>query len=142
MVFGKTHSKLKKQMKTEINNENKARFFALYWGQDVLKWHKNFNVLEKQKIEAQIIHWIQFITLELKPLSSISDEDAEFINLQSEDYNEDGWFDDGEFYWWASIDVDYLRSKGYAMPFMELSVEEMVEAKWIHIVESNKINKQ
>ena len=130
-------------MKAEINNENKARFFALYWGQDVLKWHKNFNVLEKQKVEAQIIHWIQFITLELKPLSSISDEDAEAIDLTSEKFDEEGWFDKDElFYYWCFQDVDYLRSKGYAMPFIKLSVEEIVEAGWIHIVESNKINKQ
>ena len=36
MVFRKTHSKLKEQMKTKINNENKAKFFALYWGQEIL----------------------------------------------------------------------------------------------------------
>jgi hypothetical protein len=31
---------------------------------------------------------------------------------------------------------DYLRSKGYALPWMGLSVEEMVEAGWIKLIEA------
>jgi hypothetical protein len=122
-------------LKAEINNENRVIFEALYINQDVYREARFPN--ESGILTPRIISRppSKYTWLELKPLSSISDEDAEFIDLQSEDYNEDGWFDDGEFYWWASIDVDYLRSKGYALPFMELSVEEMVEAGWIKLKE-------
>jgi hypothetical protein len=113
-------------MKAEINNENKAKFFALYWGQEIQSHRKELFHVTGILISQS---W-----LTLKPLSSISDEDAEFIDLQSEDYNEDGWFDgEGIFYYWASFDVDYLRSKGYALPWMGLSVEEMVQADWIKL---------
>lgn len=30
--------------------------------------------------------------------------------------------------------VDYLRSKGYAIPFMEYSVEELVNLGWMRLV--------
>jgi hypothetical protein len=113
-------------MKAEINNENKAKFFALYWGQEILN--------DGIETGGNVGDCEEEMFLLLKPLSSISDEDAEFIDLQSEDYNEDGWFDgEGIFYYWASVDVDYLRSKGYALPWMGLSVEEMVQADWIKL---------
>lgn len=34
-----------------------------------------------------------------------------------------------------SIAVDYLRSRGYALPWMGLSVDEMVEAGWIKLIQ-------
>jgi hypothetical protein len=120
--------KLEKQIKSEINNENKVKFFALYWGQEILS-----NGIE---IGANVGDCEEEMFLLLKPLSSITDEDAEVIDLTSEDYNEDGWVDkDGLFYFWAFQDVDYLRSKGYALPWMGLSVEEMCEAGWIRLTE-------
>jgi len=125
-------------MKAEITNENKAKFFALYWMQDVLMC-KHYNkpiTLIGNHIDYLYCGDYSEYYLQLKPLSSISDEDAEFIDLQSEDFNEDGWFDGEEmFYYWASIDVDYIRSKGYALPWMGLSVEELVEAGWIKLIE-------
>ena len=30
--------------------------------------------------------------------------------------------------------VDYLRSKGYAIPFMEYSVDELVNLGWVRLV--------
>ena len=115
-------------MKTEINNENKAKFFALYWRQYVLS--------DGIEIGGNVGDCEEEMFLLLKPLSQISDEDANFIDLQSEDYNENGWYDEEQnFYWWASIDVDYLRSKGYALPWMGLSVDEMIEVGWIKLTE-------
>lgn len=163
-------------MKTEINNENKAKFFALYWGQRIQSDGINLfdvtNVLVYQS-------W-----LELKPLSSISDEDAEivariitphsgsFIKIErfchlsvifnnvrtliypdfsftsyNEDYKDSVSFDHMLFshqgsisnwiYYESVLFVEhYLRSKGYALPWMGLSVEEMVKAGWIKLTES------
>lgn len=49
-------------------------------------------------------------------------------------YNEDGYQYSID---WLNISqantVDFLRSKGYALPWMGLSVEEMVEAGWIKL---------
>lgn len=118
-------------MKTEINNENKSKFFALYWGQKVVKDKSSQLLYVSPNINLEHESW--FLTL--KPLSAISDEDVEIIDLGLEDYNEDGWWNKhGDFYWWASTDVDYLRSKGYALPWMGLSVEEMIQAGWIKLI--------
>lgn len=124
-------------MEVEINNENKAKFFAQYWNQEVID-HEDYNREGCLKVSGEMIRicYDDYYLL-LKPLSSISDEDAEIIDLESEDYNENGWWDKhGNFYWWSYADVDYLRSKGYALPWMGLSVEEMVEAGWIKLTES------
>lgn len=119
-------------MKPEINNENKAKFFALYWGQKVVKDKSSQLLYVSSNINLEHESW--FLTL--KPLSSINDEDAEIIDLGSEDYDELGWFDkEGMFYYWSFIDVDYLRSKGYALPWMGLSVEEMIQAGWIRLLD-------
>ena len=120
-------------MKAEINNENKAKFLDLYVGQESDNSSPTYSKISRS-LNDMVSLGIGDYAVKLKPLSSISDEDAEFIDLQSEDYNEDGWFDgEGIFYYWASFDVDYLRSKGYALPWMGLSVEEMVQADWIKL---------
>src|SRR5690606_10814141 len=64
--------------------ENKAKFFAQYWGQKVMRC-KTFNAttghglsgLMNVDVNSEIIKENWF--LELKPLSSISDEDLEYI---------------------------------------------------------------
>ena len=50
--------------------ENKAKFFALYWGQEVYKDNKT-----SEPFNVSILHHKNSY-LELKPLSQISDEDA------------------------------------------------------------------
>ena len=73
-------------------------------------------------------------TLELKHLSKVSDEDArkvcESLNIISSDYP-----------WSVNIatlnqfSFDYLRSKGYALDWLEFSVEEMIEAGWVRLAQ-------
>lgn len=119
-------------MKANITNETKAKFFAQYWDQRIgVGLNEQVDVVGCNfKAQSAFTE-----TILLKPLSSISDEDAEVIELQSEDYNENGWWDEYEyFYWWSYNDVDYLRSKGYALPYFGLSVKEMVEAGWIKLI--------
>ena len=75
--------------------------------------------------------------LQLKPLSKITDEDAismyrglernyESANQFLEDYKSIGFLEQSE--------VDFLRSKGYAVPFMGYSVEDLVSFGWVRLV--------
>ena len=149
-------------MKLENTLENKARFFAQYFGQHVLYFSSDFlrkiNSLTLDSIENDDF-------LELKPLSQISDEDV--IQGIMITYNKT--YDDlGEilevkhyntfssitttsaggnfkthrsFHHWngdrkiGSMECDYLRSKGYALPWMDLSVEDLVEYGWVKLKE-------
>ena len=69
--------------------------------------------------QGKDVIWVDQI--ELKPLAQMSDEDKEHA------------------YWpvypthVCVMNIDYLRSKGYALPWLGLSVEEMIEAGWIKI---------
>ena len=61
--------------------ENKAKFFAQYWGQNVLCYYFRDGVCEREKVELdypiqECIDNYKDAKLELKPLSQISDEDA------------------------------------------------------------------
>jgi len=130
--------------------ENKTKFFAQYWGQEVLTLGTNDNY-------PIIKSWISCLMedseangdykqlLKLKPISSITDEDAlqlsEFIG-----YRRAMKFDMRkkakmivlakeylEKYAPVISAGDYLRSKGYALPYMGLSVEKQVEYGWIKL---------
>ena len=132
-------------MKAELNNENKAKFFALYWGQDWLtcpvlgdRGHIYSNTMKDDQIKDR---W-----LTLKPLSSISDEDAiEVAKMVFGDrfsshliigQSYAHWLNKNPLYALDWKVVDYFRSKGYALPWLGLSVEEMVDAGWIKLIES------
>ncbi len=117
----------------------KSRFFAQYWGQKVMK--KNIEGLENFYSEPD--GFIRSMTkdsplfLELKPLSKITDEDVismyrglernyESANQFLEDYKSIGFLEQSE--------VDFLRSKGYAVPFMEYSVDDLISFGWVRLL--------
>lgn len=149
-------------MKAEINFENKAKFFAMYWGQDIVSsesdwdWFKDQRIFYKSEEIITSIHKENYF-LSLIPLSQISDEDAiEVARIENawelRDEHENIYFikrgksisrqiyeqlSDG-FSIWLSADkylltIDHLRSKGYALPWMGFSVEEMIEASWVKL---------
>lgn len=99
--------------------ENKAKFFAQYWWQEVFIFginQKRYRIT-KSRFNAETLKkpcW-----LELKPISQISDEDVVEIS---------------DFVY-ADRKVDYLRSKGYALPWNGIKVEEMIEWGWIKLEE-------
>lgn len=155
--------------------ENKAKFFAQYWGQEVLIANPDNNqTIPFNNINPWIYHNTDIAWLELKPLSSITDEEAfevarivspmlfegnrensgHFIDkseplwhsikhekkVMMVDIDFDGYVfeyrDDEEGYTRPSYSLagsDYLRSKGYAMPYMGLSVEKLQEYSWIKL---------
>ena len=132
-------------MKTQNTLENKARFFAQYFGQHVLYFSSDF----LRKIDNLTLNSIEDDDfLELKPLSHISDEEVVevaklthgskfleqvFTALPKDKVTKyirhitDGLKNYSKF--------DYLRSKGYALAYMDLSVEDLVEYGWVKLKE-------
>ena len=128
-------------MKKSINDKEqcvqtdvKCRFFAQYWGTKKM-YVGGVGLVEVGKGGWNLKHPDFF--LQLKPLSKITDEDAismyrglernyESSNQFLEDYKSIGFLEQSE--------VDFLRSKGYAVPYMEYSVDELVKIGWVQLV--------
>jgi len=143
----------------ENNLENKANFFAQYWGQEVLIDESIDALLEvclndllNVKIENNNCY------LKLKPLSKISDEDllemlrlynstmtdADLKSLTIEDKLDisdcllgkaDIAQNETSPLVYLAV-YDFLRSKSYALPYMGLSVEEQVERGWVRLIDN------
>jgi hypothetical protein len=139
-------------MKNEVN-ENKAlsqtsvksRFFAQYYGQEILRWHQWVEETPDSKVDLSIPAidkkgWF----IKLKPLSKITKKDLEklkFGNISNKKVT--FIFDSYNRHWSSSCgsygtlllkDIDYLRSKGYAVPFMEHSVDDLVSFGWVQLL--------
>ena len=129
----------------------KRRFFAQYWMQDVKTSENN----EKKGLKSLQInaHSLQYIDndsfLKLKSLTKIEKEDAiEVAKIfgMTEDFEFIGktlcnaFFDNSDsesetvIYNSNAKAVDYLRSKGYAVPFMQNSVEDLISLGWLRLV--------
>jgi len=154
--------------------ENKAKFFALYWGQPIFKYYGKHTTGEKFALDFKNFGALHNGFLELKPLSQITDEDAielskiiapdlfmsagndnkHFIDrrfepawitvrhrrkIQSVDIDFDGYTcicNEEEEYLrnpYAHSGIDFLRSKGYALPWNGITVEKMIEYNWIKL---------
>ena len=158
-------------MKTQDTLENKAKFFAQYWKQDVLCrviFGKNKNEIIMHNTPCSNLKLGEIIDsyLELKPLSQISDEDViqgitYLYNITREELGEileikhyDTFSNittigigcnlktSRSIHHWSgtkkisSVESDYFRSKGYALPYMDLSVEDLIEYGWIKLKEN------
>ena len=126
-------------MKTQNTLENKVKFFAQYWGQHVLYFSSDF----LRKIDNLTLDSIENDDyLELKPLSQISDEDAIEVSKEFPAFKSDIRNSVKELF--KEFDVlelsletgDYLRLKSYALPWMDLSVEDLIEYGWVKLKES------
>ncbi|OPC11944.1 hypothetical protein BAX93_05435 [Elizabethkingia meningoseptica] len=156
--------------------ENKAKFFAQYYGQNV----KRSYLPEQTSLQVidRDVFWIGHLIingyLELKSLEDITDEDfievakiCDFIIGNGLRIKHDGYKkvmfsaynsnpletttlfiypkefevyskdEDGKVVQYdtfrISMIIDYLRSKGYALPWMGLSVEKLVEYGWVKL---------
>lgn len=138
-------------MKAEINNENKAKFFALYWGQKVYRKPEvpGFESTVGGFISDERVPKTGY--LELKSLSDIGDEDAiECAKIIDPDKKHGDWeqavaikyvfneifnpqldesIDDITPFQFTYM-YDFLRSRGYLLPWMGLSCEELIESGW------------
>jgi hypothetical protein len=140
----------------ELTNELKARFFALYFGQEIAEEYtlnRLFKIGKHMNLE-------DINSINLRPLSSIKEEEAKECGLSGLDQEERkealALFDampllnhkeniitifeniepiEGGLVKYIIANIDYLRSKGFALPFMGISVDEMVKAGWIKLRE-------
>ncbi len=137
--------------------ENKAKFFALYYSQKRIKRIYLMGNICKyfNWIDSEFFSYPDPWIAELKPLSSISDEDAIDIysimiptgkSTEKERIfygrsfikNYDTTNETLEFaqsYLDIQRAIDFLRSRGYALPWMGLSVEQLTEYGWIKLKE-------
>lgn len=138
-------------MKTEINNENRQKFYSLYYlqdvfiqplmGQDSTYYFNGANVDETEDNDG--------CYLLLNQLSEITDDHLAMILpivQQTSYYRFETNFRMARqvfkqylnksssihgSHWWQIQDV--LRSLGYALPWMGLSVEDLVNAGWVKL---------
>lgn len=156
-------------MKAELTQENKAKFFAMYYDQCVLLQASFVKGIDLVAItcDNELTRFGETAYLELKNLSQISDDDAIEVGRMTgcwsrRELNECGdeikdllkdygvLFCSGVGKEWGLrmscpfagnlqdiIDAtDFLRSRGYALPWMGLSIDELGEAGWIRLTES------
>lgn len=121
-------------MKAKINLENKVKFFALYWGQTVFSSSMLQGVWDFNGQNFDEIGEDDFLSL--KPLSSITSKEQDFITSSKICNSTELLVADkiGNYFEGDLFITDFLRSKGYALSFMGLSVEQMVKANWIKIL--------
>lgn len=104
--------------------EAKAKFFAQYWGQKVLG-----NTQLKSNIplaEVGVMNCKGLPQQYLQLNHELTPQDKEIVDKIS--YEESGCFEE------KSLKVtDYIRSKGYALPWMGLSVETLESYGWIKL---------
>lgn len=126
----------------------KCRFFAQYWGTKTM-YVGGVGLVEIGTGGWNLKHPDLF--LELKSLSKLTDDDAiEYFDIlwhenhksKSKDFKIEYGKD-----WANSITaerfglipsnvlngIDYLRSKGYAIPFMNYSVNDLIELSWVRL---------
>ena len=128
----------------ENNSENKVKFFAQYQGQDILFMRDEHDLaLWKVQIYTDDIEeWHLLLT----PLSKITDEDAIEVSKRqgwrnqtihkihfdndakdfSVNYGKDDCYETVNSYTFS-----YLQLKGYALPFHNLSVDDLVGYGWV-----------
>lgn len=127
----------------ENNIENKIKFFAQYFGQKVkrsyLPEQTGLGVVDGNCFHIQ--HLISNGYLELKDIQYITDEDA-LKCWDNDNYiakYEDIPFTTNLFVNMSALNSDYLRSKGYAVPWMGLSVYKQVEYGWVKLKDDGEI---
>jgi len=111
----------------EKHGHLKDKFFGLYTGQPVAyysDWLKEF--VHYDPIEViPLLGDDEESYLQLKPLSSISEEDSDLTGLDEFVLSTNPDL--------LAIEADYLRSKGYALPFMGIPVEHQIAMGWCKV---------
>lgn len=134
--------------------ENKSKFFAQYYVQKVAKSPLLNDELPNQRCYPELaLNPKNEFYLELTPLSQISDEDAVivaklrgFVNIKSIEIVEQGYYVNQpngrkSFIFFNDMwrpEIDFLRSKSFALPYMGLSVEKQIEYGWVKLKTNEK----
>ena len=119
-------------MKPKLTTENKAKIFALYWGQAVIDAPKKYDFLTGKftplalsNDEFDDMYELDKAWAELRPLSSITDEELKIMEslvVKAKTYlkiiTSEGF---------SKEEADQLRLMGFAVPWCGWSVEELVK---------------
>jgi len=129
----------------ENNLENKARFIMHYLGQQVFVFDCGTlgNVSDKSLYNVKTGHLL------LTPLSAITDEDAiEVAKIRWHSLDRNHPYKNSAKEGHKVVDIlrncavdnytmlkmfDYLRSKGYALPYLDASVDDLVSMGWVKL---------
>ena len=106
----------------------KSRFFAQYWGQEVGLQCDGVGKGFTYTISEGTLNDIEIRNdkLLLKSLSNEKKEDKEWFNS----------YGSKNFVKFNQEQTDFLRLKGYAVPFMEYSVEDLISFGWVQLLEA------
>lgn len=106
----------------------KSRFFAQYWGQEVGLQCEGAGKGFTYTISEGTLNDIEIRNdkLLLKSLSNEKKEDKEWFNS----------YGSKNFVKFNQEQTDFLRLKGYAVPFMEYSVEDLISFGWVQLLEA------
>lgn len=130
----------------KMNDFEKAQYFAQYWGvncicNDEFIWRSNETFDTVLSIyNGDLSEWYA----QLHPLSSISDQDALELGKIGLESDYDKTVTDEECINYCKKDLlnttnlfsniaEILRSKGYAIPFKQYSVEKLIEMGWLRL---------
>lgn len=134
--------------------ENKAKFIALHYGQKVYYQQNGKGGQELDPFHVSVITLmeIEHCKLLLKPTSSITNQDAIDLAVQILKYDKEDYHIQDLLHVGKSVATifpktfpqlraetivgigDFLRSRGYALPWLGISVEKMSEWNWIKLV--------
>ncbi|MGH2666095.1 hypothetical protein [Flavobacterium sp.] len=129
--------------------ENKAKFFSLYYGQNIRSWNEDDQGrVAKVGPTYMTKRIISECHLKLdNPEFGITAEDKKFLEKSMigfvfgiELVGHFAYLEVKSSLWKGkklvslnAVQLDYLRSKGFALPWMELSVEKLIEYGWIKL---------
>lgn len=130
----------------KLTLQNKERFFALYWEQDVgMREYGR----QTRFVDANFMRYPKDSYLFLKHISSITSEQAiEITRLLGEskkeipdkyaiDFVRGFLSDENNIPAWVS---DHLRERRFAVSWNGITVEEMVEAGWVKLIQKGESN--
>ena len=130
-------------MKTELTTENKVKFFVQYWGQEIQSYKLTYSWKRNQSVSGYSGGF-----LSLKNLCQLSDDEALELSTFNQDIDINTHkfvFNNNEsairyvrnniyFLIHKTQTADYLRRKGYAIRWMNISVDDQIEAGWIKLL--------
>lgn len=136
--------------KPEITQQDRERIFALYWDQKVVKGTLNALFNTSYALGSPFMkHLAGNYILEVTPLQDITDEHAIECAKLNPSFHQTGEYtvyrnpllqpvvSSGEGYKYEKViiekdqlnpaQVDYLRSKGYALPYLNYTVDQLIK---------------
>lgn len=135
----------------------KSRFFAQYWGVKCFEWKPENSIgVQIEEVNSQIEKYYNCGFILLKHLSQITDEECIFIgtnilaiptglinyehkvvyvkNVITNQLNKSITHIGKDNVIYSNFYLlDFLRSKGYAVPFMKYSVDELILFGWMQL---------